>query len=199
MLSLLYIFGVETWTLNTTLINKLEAFKLWLYRRISKIARTVYVTNELVLNMMRNRRYQLAQLIVQRKIESKQNVTCWCNRYLRWKVTATNEEEYTLQLIYSFHDFISVISFFVFYKRIFLNWFISSPLLVFRIRWSNSRSICLNMQFLWEAPQNYVNNFAQLLKLLGWFMLLADLYKVLLVPQTWRILLESCPRLDASC
>uniref|UniRef100_A0A8D9EQ38 Craniofacial development protein 2 n=1 Tax=Cacopsylla melanoneura TaxID=428564 RepID=A0A8D9EQ38_9HEMI len=88
------LYGVETWTLTKDTSNRLEAFELWLYRRILKISWTQKVTNVTVLqrmkktkellntvkcrklqylgHIMRNpARYELLQLILQGKIDSK--------------------------------------------------------------------------------------------------------------------------------
>ena len=88
------LYGVETWTLKAETLSKLQAFELWLYRRILKIPWTDKVTNEEVLrrmnttadlvnivkgrklqylgHIMRNRgRYELLQCILQGKIEGK--------------------------------------------------------------------------------------------------------------------------------
>lgn len=94
---LLYLlYGVETWTLNTKTINKLEAFEMWTYRRILKVPWTERVSNEEILSrmskdremlytikrrkvdyfghLMRNPKYQLLQLIIEGKIEGKRGV-----------------------------------------------------------------------------------------------------------------------------
>lgn len=88
------LYGVETWTLKQETISKLQAFELWLYRRILKIPWTQKVTNEEVLrrmktsseiidivkcrklqylgHIMRNKgRYELLQCILQGKIAGK--------------------------------------------------------------------------------------------------------------------------------
>ena len=85
-------YGAETWTLTKATSAKLEAFELWLYRRILRIPWTQKVTNVEVLrrvnkrtelintvmcrklqyfgHIMRNqKRYELLQLILQGKIE----------------------------------------------------------------------------------------------------------------------------------
>ncbi|CAG9839538.1 unnamed protein product [Diabrotica balteata] len=87
-------YGVETWTLKAKTLLKLQAFELWLYRRILKIPFMDKVTNEEVLwrmnttvdlvnivngrklqylgHIMRNQgRYELLQCILQGKIEGK--------------------------------------------------------------------------------------------------------------------------------
>lgn len=88
------LYGAETWTLKKETIKKLEAFELWLYRRILRISWKDKITNVEVLrrmnkeqelmktikcrklqylgHIMRNRdRYNLLQEILQGKINSK--------------------------------------------------------------------------------------------------------------------------------
>lgn len=88
------LYGVESWTLTKETTNRLEAFELWLYRRILKIPWTDKVTNnEVMRRMQKNKelintvkcrklqylghimrnpsRYKLLQQILQGKIDSK--------------------------------------------------------------------------------------------------------------------------------
>lgn len=87
------LYGVESWTVNETIINKLNAFELWCYRRILKVSWTQHITNEEIINrigkkkeivqtlkerklqylghIMRHDKYRLLQLILQGKIEAK--------------------------------------------------------------------------------------------------------------------------------
>lgn len=87
------LYGCETWTLKVTMINKLEAFELWCYRRILKISWISHTSNEDVLKMMgterllldivkrrkteyfghiiRGPKYHLLRLIIQGKVEGK--------------------------------------------------------------------------------------------------------------------------------
>uniref|UniRef100_A0A8D8T8A4 Craniofacial development protein 2 n=1 Tax=Cacopsylla melanoneura TaxID=428564 RepID=A0A8D8T8A4_9HEMI len=88
------LYGVETWTLTQDTTKKLEAFELWLYRRILRLSWTHKVTNKEVLqrmkkepeiintvkkrklqylgHIMRNEhRYQLLQQILQGKIAGR--------------------------------------------------------------------------------------------------------------------------------
>lgn len=104
------LYGVETWTLTTTHMNKLEAFEMWLYRRILKISWVDRVTNIEVLrsinkgrelltdikrrkisyfgHVMRGQKYELLQLIVQGKIEGKRGVgrkqMSWLRNIRNW-------------------------------------------------------------------------------------------------------------------
>lgn len=90
------LYGMESWTLKVTTMNKLEAFEMWAYRRVLKIPWTARITNENVLrrinrdrellltikrrktaylgHIMRNTKYQLLQLIIEGKIEGKRGM-----------------------------------------------------------------------------------------------------------------------------
>ncbi len=48
--------GSETWTLTKEDIKWLEAFEMWVWRRILKISWTEHKTNEEVLNMVKEER-----------------------------------------------------------------------------------------------------------------------------------------------
>lgn len=104
------LYGVETWTLNTKTINKLEAFEMWTYRRILKVPWTERVSNNDILRRMgkdremlltikrrktaylghliRNPKYQLLQLVVEGKIEGKRGVgrkqMSWLRNIREW-------------------------------------------------------------------------------------------------------------------
>lgn len=88
------LYGVESWTLTEATTKKLEAFEMWLYRRMLKIPWTAHTTNKEVLerikkkqeivytikcrkleylgHVMRNQeRYSLLQTIMQGKVKGK--------------------------------------------------------------------------------------------------------------------------------
>ena len=44
-------YGSETWTLTKAIQNKLEAFEMWIYRRMMMISWTEHKSNEEVLEM----------------------------------------------------------------------------------------------------------------------------------------------------
>ena len=54
------LYGCETWTLKTAIMNRLEAFEMWSYRRILKISWTEKVRNVDVLKRMEKERELLA-------------------------------------------------------------------------------------------------------------------------------------------
>lgn len=60
-------YGVEAWTLNKLLINKLNAFEMWLYRHMLKITWTDKITNEKVLELMNNKKQEVVTTIKKRK------------------------------------------------------------------------------------------------------------------------------------
>ena len=84
---LVLLYGMEIWTLKVTDINKPKAFEMWVYRRLLKIPWTARITNTKVfqrtnqdrqllavvkqrktaylIHIMRNKIYQLLQLILQ--------------------------------------------------------------------------------------------------------------------------------------
>ena len=90
------LYGVETWTLKAQTIKKLEAFEMWIYRRMLKIPWTHRITNEEVLrrigherklikiikirktayigHILRNDKYILMQNIKQERIEGKKGI-----------------------------------------------------------------------------------------------------------------------------
>ena len=51
------LYGCETWTLTQTHINKLQAFEMWVYRKLKRIPWTDKVTNEEVLKRVNEKRY----------------------------------------------------------------------------------------------------------------------------------------------
>lgn len=87
------LYGVETWTLKATNMNRLESFEIWCYRRMLRISWTDRLTNEEVLSLlnkdrelirlikirktsyfghiMRGSKYEQLQLILQGKIEGR--------------------------------------------------------------------------------------------------------------------------------
>lgn len=113
--SLLY--GCETWTLKVSMMNRLEAFEMWCYRRILRISWIDHVTNKSVLrrlhagrkllatvkrrkleyfgHMLRGPKYELLQTIMKRKIEGKRRIgrknLSWLRNIRTW--SGLNVEE----------------------------------------------------------------------------------------------------------
>lgn len=104
------LYGAEGWTLKTNMINKLEAFEMWVYRRILKIPWTAKIRNEEVLrrinkdrqlfdtikkrktayfgHIMRNEKYNFLQLIIEGKIEGRRGIgrkkMSWLRNIRQW-------------------------------------------------------------------------------------------------------------------
>ena len=51
------LYGAETWTLTKVTSDKLEAFEMWLYRRMLRISWKEHKTNGEVLHKMKTKRY----------------------------------------------------------------------------------------------------------------------------------------------
>lgn len=104
------LYGMEAWTVNKYCMNKIDAFEMWIYRRILKISWTHRVSNvevlrrmnkekEITLNIkqrklqyfghiMRGQKYQLLQVIMQGKIQGKRSVgrrrMSWLRNLREW-------------------------------------------------------------------------------------------------------------------
>ena len=50
------LYGAETWTIRKEDIKRLEAFEMWIWRRMKTISWTTRVTNEEVLNLVEEKR-----------------------------------------------------------------------------------------------------------------------------------------------
>ena len=62
------LYGAETWTLTKVTSDKLEAFKMWLYRRMLRISWKEHKTNGEVLHKMKTKR-SLLNTIKKRKCQ----------------------------------------------------------------------------------------------------------------------------------
>lgn len=104
------LYGTETWTLKAKSVKRLEAFEMWLMRRMLKISWTDHITNNEVLqrfqkdrelltiikrrktayfgHILRNKKYKLLQLIMKGKIEGKRGVgrkrISWLRNIKNW-------------------------------------------------------------------------------------------------------------------
>ena len=61
-------YGAETWTLDKTREDKINAFEMWVYRKMLRISYTDHVTNEEVLRRVGEKRSFL-KTIHQRKLQ----------------------------------------------------------------------------------------------------------------------------------
>jgi len=104
------LYGMEGWTLTQKLEEKINAFEMWIYRRILKISWRDHVTNKDVLkrmnternllytvkkrklmyfgHVMRNEKYRLLHLIIQGRIEGRRTPgrrrTSWLANLKKW-------------------------------------------------------------------------------------------------------------------
>lgn len=104
------LYGCESWTLNPSLERNLEAFEMYLYRRVLRISWVQKVTNEEVLrrmgkqkellltikqrktryigHVMRGDRYEFLRLIIEGKIQGKRSIgrrqNSWLKDLRRW-------------------------------------------------------------------------------------------------------------------
>ena len=104
------LYGMEGWTLTQRLEEKIEAFEMWVYRRLLRISWRDRVRNEDVLarlhtdktlltaiktrkleyfaHVMRNKKYHLLHLIIQGKIEGRRSAgrrrTSWLANLRKW-------------------------------------------------------------------------------------------------------------------
>lgn len=112
------LYGVKGWTLKIPAMNKMEAFEMWVYRRILKIPWTARITNDEVLrrlnrnrgiltiikrrktaylgHIMRNAKYGLLQLIIEGKVEGRRGVgrkkMSWLRNIRHWTGLRTVED-----------------------------------------------------------------------------------------------------------
>ena len=70
----IFLYGCETWTLNKTLEKKIDAFEMWIFRRIGRISWTQRMTNEDVCKKL-NIRPTLLTTIQSRKIRYFGHIT----------------------------------------------------------------------------------------------------------------------------
>ena len=61
-------YGCETWTMRKKEIRSLEAFEMWIYRKMNRIRWTDKISNEELLKML-NRERNLVKEISKRKIK----------------------------------------------------------------------------------------------------------------------------------
>lgn len=104
------LYATEVWTIKAVDVKKLEAFEMWIYRRILKIPWTHFISNNAVLSqvhrerellatikkrktaylghIMRNPKYKLLQTITKANIEGKptrgRKETTWLNNIQEW-------------------------------------------------------------------------------------------------------------------
>lgn len=62
------LFGVESWTLTEATLKRLQAFEMWLYRRMMRVSWVKIITNEEVLRRM-HKDTEVVNTVKQRKHE----------------------------------------------------------------------------------------------------------------------------------
>ena len=104
------LYGVEAWTLKMNIINRLEAFEMWIHRRMLRISWTDKISNTEVLrrantqrelfttiklrktsyfgHIMRGKKYVILQLVIEGKIEGRRGVgrkkLSWLRNIREW-------------------------------------------------------------------------------------------------------------------
>lgn len=104
------LYGTESWTMGKRIMQRLEAFEMWIFRRLLKIPWTRRITNENVLRMMgtdrellqhvkqrktgylghvyRGEKYQLLRLLMEGKIEGRRGLgrrkCSWLKNIREW-------------------------------------------------------------------------------------------------------------------
>lgn len=104
------LYGAEAWTVNAKIINRVEAFEMWTYRRLLRVPWTDRVTNAEILrrvhknrellttvkrrktaylgHILRHDEYQLLQLILEGKIDGKRGIgrkqMSWARNIRQW-------------------------------------------------------------------------------------------------------------------
>jgi len=74
------LYGVEAATISATSMKRLEAFELWVYRRMLKISWTDRISNETVLNRMRKEK-EIAKTVKSRKLSYFGHIMRNMNKY----------------------------------------------------------------------------------------------------------------------
>ena len=62
-----FLYGSETWTVKSDMIQRIEAFEMWVWRRMEKVSWTERKRNEEVLTMMGERRQLIRRIIKTKK------------------------------------------------------------------------------------------------------------------------------------
>lgn len=116
------LYGAEVWTIKAATVNRLEAFEMWLHRRMLRIPWTDMQTNEMVLSradatrlllntvkcrkisylghIFRGERYRILQLIMMGKVEGRRGVgrkqASWLRDIREWTGIRSAEELFRL-------------------------------------------------------------------------------------------------------
>ena len=108
------LYGAETWTLTKVTCDKLEAFEMWLYRRMFRISWKEHKTNadvlhkmntKILLNTIKNRKYQylghiirgnrVQRLLMEGRINGRRGRgrprTMWTDNIKEWTKISYND------------------------------------------------------------------------------------------------------------
>ena len=64
-----FLYACETWTLNAAIWEKINAFEMWMYRKLLKIPYTDHVSNKEVLHRVNEKEGELQRKIMRKKTE----------------------------------------------------------------------------------------------------------------------------------
>lgn len=64
-----FLYACETWTLNADIWEKINAFEMWMYRKLLKIPYTDHVSNKEVLHRVNEKEGELQRKIMRKKTE----------------------------------------------------------------------------------------------------------------------------------
>lgn len=79
------LYGSETWTLSVAMMNRIEAFEMWCYRKMLKIEWSTHTSNEEVLRLM-GRDRNLLNIVKQRKLEYFGHIIRGPKYHLLWLI-----------------------------------------------------------------------------------------------------------------
>lgn len=82
VLSVLY-YGMEAWIQKITDMERLEAFEMWMYRKILGIAWVVTVKLLYMGHVMKREKYRMLKIIIQGEIQGKRSVLSRRNSWLK--------------------------------------------------------------------------------------------------------------------
>uniref|UniRef100_A0A8D8LDN3 Endonuclease-reverse transcriptase n=1 Tax=Cacopsylla melanoneura TaxID=428564 RepID=A0A8D8LDN3_9HEMI len=74
------LYGAESWTLTSTLLKKIEAFEMWVYRRMLRVSWVDKVTNIEILNRFR-KTVEIVNTIKTRKLQYLGHISRHPERY----------------------------------------------------------------------------------------------------------------------
>ena len=64
-----FLYASETWTFSKEMWNKIEAFEMWMFRKILKVPYTAHVTNDEIIKRFKENGRSLKKNIITRKLQ----------------------------------------------------------------------------------------------------------------------------------